>query len=613
MHLKPNARHFIISLSFAALVSAQLFAAQEDPPVYELGNYVVVSTRTPLSAERTSPSISYISADEMDKWQDRGLLDVLFRESGLALAQNGAQGSVGSLFIRGTESRHTALLLDGRRLNPGLSNQFALEHLTIDNLASVQLKRGASSVQYGSSGIGGVVDLRLRSGFDSGELGHIEGEIGSNEYKRGSTGLTYAEDRWAVSFEASALSTDNERENDDYERFSMTQKLDFKLTDTLALELLGRYNDADQEAPGAVSNPSVFARAETENWLVSPGIRYATDELSAHFFYSRSEFNREGVDDFGGPFQFESSVDSDELSLQIDISLAQNVLLTGGANYRSDEPQSSNSPGFGTRFEQTGGYLQLIAPVTEALELRGGIRADHFSEYDDAVTGNAQIVYTIERFQTSIFASVANAYSPPTGQDLIFDGDLATPVDPEESVSYEIGLRKKFEEQKLEVEMVYFRNEIDDLIVFEFDPGTFVFDGFNEEEALTEGVETGFTYEATEKLLLRASYTYLTAENETDDERLVKRPRHTIQASAAFQATEDLRLGLQATSYVDRVGFAGATLDDFVVANLVANWQLSDGLELFARVNNLFDKEYELSAGFPALGRTGFLGVKYKF
>ena len=601
----------LIKLAFAAVASAATAQAEEPLPVYDLDEFVVVSTRTPLSLDRVSPSVSVISADEMDRWQDRRLMDALSREPGLALAQNGAPGSLGSLFIRGTESRHTAILLDGRRLNPGLSNQFALQDLTVDNLGSVQLQRGASSVNYGSSGIGGVIDLRTRSGFDSSEIGHVEGEFGSYSYKRGAAGLTYAEDRWAVSFEASALTTDNERDNDEYERFSITQKIDYKLTDVLSLELVGRYTDVENEFPGPL-NPS-FPQSgydETKDWLVSPGVRYVTEDLSAHFFYSKSEFDSEGI---SGGFPTESSVDSDELSLQVDKSLGDNLILTGGANYRSDKPFSGFDPSFDKTLEQTGGFLQLIAPVTEALELRGGVRADHFSKYDDALTGNAEIIYTIERFQTSIFASVANSYSPPTAVDLIFDGDTSTPVDPEESVSYEIGLRKKFDEQKLEVEIVYFRNEIEDLIVFEFDPNTRVSDGFNEEEALTEGVETGFTYQVTDKLMLSGSYTYLTAENETDDVRLAKRPRHTIQGSADFMATEHLRFGLQAMSYVDRVGFGGATLDDFVVVNLVANWELRDDLEVFARANNLFDKEYELSAGYPSLGRAGYLGVKYEF
>ena len=577
--------------------------------------YLVVATRTPLGLDRVSPSVSYISDEEMELWQDRGLFKTLTRQSGVAVAQNGTAGSVGSFFVRGTESRHTAFLLDGRRLNPGLSNLFAFEHLSVNNLASVQLQKGASSVNYGSSGIGGVVDLRTRSGFDAADAGHVEGEIGSNEYRRGSGGLALAMDRWAVSFEASAMSTENERDNDAYERFASTQRIDYRLTDVLSFELVSHYVDAEKEAPGRTSSPSSFAYGETKNWLVSPGIRYATDKLSVHFFYSRSEFDREGVDDFLNlPFPFESSVVADELGMQVDFTVSKSILLTAGANYRNDEPWTSTRPGFDTHFEQIGGYLQAIIQVNDALELRGGLRGDHFSRYDDALTGRVEAIYSIGSIRTDLFAKVANSYSPPTAQDVIFDDEPSTSVDPEESVSYELGLRKNFEDKGLEIEMVYFRNDIDDLIIFEFDSSTFTNDGFNEDEALTEGIEAGFTYEPLAKnLSIWGSYTYLTAENESAGERLAKRPRHTIQAGVEFEASEELSLGLHATSYIDRVGFGGATLDDFVLVGLVGEWELTGAVNVFARVDNLFDKEYELAAGFPALGRAGYVGARFEF
>lgn len=587
----------------------------DDGPVHELPpQYVMVSTRTPISLERASPSVELIDSEEMEFWQDRGLFDVISRESGLALARNGSVGSVGSLFIRGTESRHTAVLLDGRRLNPGLANQFDLEHLTVDNLSSVQLMKGASSVIYGLSGIGGVIDLRTDSAFDSTDFGHVSHEFGSNDYVRTSGGLDYVGENWGTSLELSALSTENERVNDDYESSSLTHRLDFNISDRFALEFVGRYTDTEKKNPGSVFNPSSFAYGETENWLLSPGFRYSTDDLSVHFFYSRSELKFEGVNDFGGAFPFLSSVDSDEFSLQVDLSLGENMLLTAGANHRVDEPFSSNNASYDTEFKQTGAFLQLIAVVSDSLELRGGLRADEFSEYDDVLTGNLEVIYTIEDWQTGVFAKVANSFSPPTGQDLIFDGDpVTTPVNPEESVSYELGVRKSFDNQQLEIEMVYFRNEIDDLIDFVFDSNTSVFDGFNIDEALTEGVEAGFDYQLNESFFLSGSYTYLTAENETTDERLEKRPRHTIQLSAEYAVTDDVSLGVNATTHVDRIGFNNAVLKDFSVVNLVGSWAVSEEIDVFVRINNLFDKGYELSAGYPSLRRAGYIGARYTF
>ena len=98
--------------------------ASATEPVYELQEYVVVATRTPLGLDRVSPSVSYISLEEMELWQDLQLTDVLEREAGMTVIQSGAKGGQTSLFNRGTESNHTAFFIDGRRLNSGFGNQF---------------------------------------------------------------------------------------------------------------------------------------------------------------------------------------------------------------------------------------------------------------------------------------------------------------------------------------------------------------------------------------------------------------------------------------------------------------------------------------------------------
>ena len=149
----------LVSLTLPVLASE----TEVDPEV--LPDYVVVSTRTSLPLDRVSPSVCYISAGVMEFWQDRRVIDALKRETGVALRSNGAPGSATSLFLRGTESNHTGFFLDGRRLNPTTSGQYDLESLFLNNLGSVQLQKGSSSVNYGSHGIGGVVDLRTEDTF----------------------------------------------------------------------------------------------------------------------------------------------------------------------------------------------------------------------------------------------------------------------------------------------------------------------------------------------------------------------------------------------------------------------------------------------------------------
>ena len=158
--------------------------ATVDEAAGTLPPYVVVSTRTPLGLDRVSPSVDYIGEGEMEFWQDRSLVDSLFRVPGVAIWSNGTAGSLSSLSIRGAESNHTSFFLDGRRLNPGFGNQYDLESLNTDNLGSLQIQRGASSVNYGSSGIGGAVALESRSTLEGDGLsGAVAVEAGSNQFR----------------------------------------------------------------------------------------------------------------------------------------------------------------------------------------------------------------------------------------------------------------------------------------------------------------------------------------------------------------------------------------------------------------------------------------------
>jgi vitamin B12 transporter len=596
---------------------------EEAVAAMDLQPYVVVATRTPLELDRVSPSVSYISAEEMEFWQDRSVVDALERQSGLAVKTNGAPGNLSSLFIRGTESYHTSVFLDGRRLNTGLQNQYNIEHLQVDGLSSAQLQKGASSVNYGSAGIGGVVDLQSKSviGQDT-TLGSVEGEMGSNSYRRVAAGFSYGEQDWGVSFGGSFIETDNERENDEYESISFTTRAEVKLAENLTAELLGMFSDSDNYYPGKIG--SVFSGpgdGKTNDWLVSPGFRYATDEVSVHAFYSYSDY--EYSEDYG-----DDIVETDEFSLQVDYTLDESSLLSAGGVYRNDDVQyvdSYNKVQYNHDMSQAGVWAQLITFVSDDLELRGGVRHDDYSEYDNSTDGSFEAIYTIKDYNLSVFAKVASSYAPPKAVMVATEqvDDQGTPLKPESAMSYELGLRQKLFEDKVTWELVVFRNEIDDLIGYAYPAPNYKLDYYNVDKASINGFEFGVAYAFTPIIDFAFNYTYLSTEGEIYDssagklnkDRLAYRPRHTVNASVNCRPNEVLRLGVHAIGQFDRPGSQYDTKDpeDFVTCALVADWAVSGSVTLFGRVDNLFDKEYDSTVGYPVLGRAAYIGARLSF
>ena len=627
--------------------------ATVDEAAGTLPPYVVVSTRTPLGLDRVSPSVDYIGEGEMEFWQDRSLVDSLFRVPGVAIWSNGTAGSLSSLSIRGAESNHTSFFLDGRRLNPGFGNQYDLESLNTDNLGSLQIQRGASSVNYGSSGIGGAVALESRSTLEGDGLsGAVAVEAGSNQFRNATSSIRYSEGDWGFSAGALALSTDNERANDDFGRESFQGRFDYRIADAWTFELIGQYVESEKGSPGVITNPKADDRQWTTNWLLSPGLRYATDELTVHLFYSRSEslIENDTADFFGAIYQTENEIESDELNAQVDYSLSEEALLTFGAVYRNDRAYNPNLNAYSAflpeapyenRFEQTGLWTQLQWRLCEAIELRAGFRYDSYSDYDDSLNGNLELIYYVTE-KTSLFAKVATSYAPPSALDLAFDEDQAiiddgfggevivpnvTSLNPEESVSYELGIRHDLLDDRMRLSAVLFRNEIDELITFislqdENDPfdsfdDEFGSDTLNVEEATTEGLEFSAEYAPTDWLDLSLAYTYLTATNDSEDRRLAYRPRHLLQFDAIYQANDALSFGANLLGQFERERgrFQQSNLDveDFVVVNLVAEWDVCENWTLFGRVGNLLDESYAPVFGYPALGRAGYIGARFEF
>ena len=578
-------------------------------PVYELLDFVVVATRTPLGLDRVSPSVSYISAEDMETWQDSQLTDVLEREAGLTLISSGAKGAQTSLFTRGTNSDHTSFFIDGRRMSSGFGNHFDLENLQVSGLKSVQVLKGAASVQYGSSNIGGVVDLRTATGLHSNGLeASVQGEFGSNDYSSGGFGLSYGEENWGLQVNGSGLATENERENDDYEAIQQLHRVDVRLNDRLQFEWLSLFNQSDKELPGNLFNPTLQDEQDNTNWLLSPGLRFKVDSFELHAFYSRSGNKLELEKPASNS---EIKVDGDEFNLQADLEASDALLLSSGLLYRNDEAKTT------PWLPQP---LRAVRPVWAGtlagygvLELRGGLRWDHFSEFDEKITGSIEAIYSVSDSGLSLFAKLGSSYAPPSAADIAYDVDTkVTPLEPEESVSYEFGLRQVAFQESLTTSLTVFRNEINELL--DYDSGSF--DTFNVEKARTQGVEFQCDYALGQKTDLHFGYTHLHAVGSNG--RLLRRPRHMVNCSIRHRPAENLSLGISSMGSFDRkdtdpVTFSGVQAKDYFVANLVTDWEVTDQWSLFGRVENLFDKYYEPAAGYPALGRSGYLGARYRF
>ncbi len=628
-------KYFSASLSLWLLAAPYAVSANEEAPEMELEleEFVVVATRTPLKLEQVSPSVEYIGLDSIKFWQSTHLTDLLSRQSGINMKSQGSQGSVTSLFLRGANSDQAALFLDGRRINPTLSGQSNLEFLTVDNLNSVQIQKGASSVNYGTSGIGGVVDMRSAKTLGKKSTqGEISAGIGTNDFQHANLKFTTSTEDWGVSISNSFLSSHNERPNDRIETYNTNIRSDIRLTPYLTAEVIGSFGKAEKQVPGPITSPSPNALNESISWMVSPGIRYENNDFNIHAFYIREIFKFDNT--FNSGYLDETRMRGNTFDFQADYNGISGLTLSLGGLYRNEKirlPMSS----YAEDLSQTGIFTQSLWQLSEAFEIRGGMRYDTFSDYDNDWSWNLEAIHFVPNSELSVFTKIATSYAPPSGQDLAYDSNkdasnnsVNTPLSPEESLSYEIGFRHSFLDEKVKWSLVIFRNDIENLINYVSYPpvgSNYPSDTFNTSSATTQGAEFSLDYELSERLAVTLDYTYLSAvadayigtESKYVEQRLAYRPKHLIQLSARYQPTDALKIGVSVVGQMNRehANFQdyNTEIEDFVIINLVSEYQLSETFSLQGRVDNLLNECYELSQSYPSMGTSIYFGARKQF
>ena len=319
---------------------------KENAPV-NLGKTVVVASRHEENLDDVSPSVSVITVDEIEIKQFRMLSDALASMPGVMVSGAGSPGSNISVFTRGTNSNDTAVLLDGRQLNPGMDGSYEMQRYSLTGLSSVEMLRGAASTLYGANAIGGVIDMRtldplattlpVSSGMaEGGSFGYRGAGVTmvgrSNQFSGGDT------PDFGISFSAFSDAQDGYRPNSDLERTNAVANVQARVTDSLTFETLTEVNQSKPGLPGSVENPSLVDRLDLSGWLVSPRVRFDNgDDFTAHLFYSYSHSNLasdipENAAYFA-PTDTLATTDKQEVTFTDAWKISSAVLLASGYTY----------------------------------------------------------------------------------------------------------------------------------------------------------------------------------------------------------------------------------------------------------------------------------------
>ncbi|MGI9261549.1 MAG: TonB-dependent receptor plug domain-containing protein, partial [Woeseiaceae bacterium] len=578
--------------------------------------------------------------------QARYVSDLLKTVPGFSVSQSGGVGSLTQVRVRGAESNHVLVLIDGVRANdPATGDEFRWEYLTTGDVERVEIVRGPQSALWGSDAVAAVVHVVTNRNQSAPRM-NAYAEGGSNSTgNAGLSGSTGA-DNWSLNGGLEYLDTGgtnvsrtgSEDDGSDVTTISLGGRLDASDALTFAagiraVDAYSQYDPVDFIVTGLPTDGDVATESDTVYANFGGTYHRAdsrlTHRLTARYFESDNRNLVDGAEDSS------SASDRSTFMYQADIGLGEHRLSLA-LEHEATSFEQRGAIGFGDPnqdqdMDVTSFVADFEANTSERLTWLFSARFDDNSDFEDAVTGRASVAYLLSD-NTTLRGNIGTGQKNPTFTERygFFPGQFIgnASLDPEKSTSYEIGVDHTFAQGNWSVSATAFHQDLEDEINgFVFDPVTFLFTADNiDGDSERSGAEFGATWHPSERFDLAASYTY-TDSSEQDVNGIevaeLRRPRHSGSLSMNYRsAGERFKTSFQASYGGTRsdVFFPPfpqpsevVTLSNYWLVDMTVHFQLTDSVSLFARGANLFDEDYEQVYGYRTPGRTGYVGVRTNF
>lgn len=628
---------------FSVLSAANPSRAENSPvspngdQLPEAAPVVVSATRFDIPLDQSPASVTVISSEELEQKQIERVSDALREVPGLAVVQTGTPGQLTSVFTRGLNSAHTQVLIDGIPINQGLAGQFDFANLTTDNIDRIEVVRGPQSTIYGPRALAGAIQIFTKQGTGTPGVTLTE-EGGTYDSFRETIASDGKVGIFDYSIGASRLDTDNARPNNQYRNTAGITDLGLSLTDQMRIGSLFMYSLSDTGNPNSIFNPKPFDNFLTEKWLIGPHLDWKVADWWEHkliFDYDHErQVNDPNFDGFIPGTTFVGPTRAlfrrTQFDYQNDLRPASWLTLTSGfflSHVEAEQERPFVSQAFGPlptfisdRTTEIAGYLEATLTPIHNLILVGGGRVDHFNQFGSVWTYRVASSYKIDQTDTTLHASVATGFSPPSSQDKIFGNNFG--LEPEKDFGWDVGFEQRLWDKRVTFGATYFNNDLSNVIGFD---QTFR-QALNLGAAETQGVETELRATPFAELLLTASYTYLEAEKTSsadvgapEGSRLPRRPRNEVYVSASYLWCHKLRTTIEAKWVNAREElnpfFVGPNFDieDYNFVNIAAEYEINPHIIIYGRVDNLTGEHYSEVFGFPALGTALYGGMKLRF
>lgn len=617
-------------LAFPALASAEEEALTGDQRHAE--TITVIATGSEARVDQLGQPVTVITAQEIQSIQGPDITRVLERVPGLTFTRNGGPGSFTGVRLRGADAEQVLVLVDGVRIEDvsAPSGGFDFGTLTPGGIERIDVLRGSNSVIWGSAAIGGVIAVQSRD-FNGIEA---SAEYGANDSVTADAAAGLSSDLGALTLNGGYTRNDGisaaavGTEPDGFRQWRIGGRGRLNITQDLAIVATARYADSRTDIDG-FGPPTYTVFGDTPEFQTTRqasgrvGLRYSSDFVTLNAGFALFDTKRDYFDPtFGTDPSFGYVGRSERADLTGRLNLPASFTLDFGAD--SEWTRFSGTFDDEVKANLTSGHAMLGRSSGRA-SFAAGVRVDDHNRFGTAWTFGANGSFELTD-DLRLRSSYGEGFKAPTLFQLLSDygnENLAA----ERSKSYDAGLEWGSRNGPLHASATVFRRDSRNLIAFVSCASlnacatrpSGLYDNIG--KARSQGVEVELGARPSDTLQLRATYTYLEARNLTpgnaDNGRdLARRPRHALTMSGDWTTPlAGLTFGADLRMVGDSYDNAANTdrLDGYALATLRASIPLTKAVELYGRIENLFDEGYQTAADYGTWGRSAFIGIRARY
>lgn len=570
--------------------------------------------------------ITVVEREQIDRWQSNSVIDVLRRMPGIDVGQNGGIGQMSSIYVRGAESRHVLILVDGVRLNQAnVSGSSDISQIPLSLVQRIEYIRGPRSSVYGSDAIGGVINILTERKTEGGTLNATMGSHGYQEYD-GSVKQKVG-DRTTLTAAGSYLYTKGydveangntgghpQPDRDGFMNKSLWLGANHDINDNVSIyaRAYGFDNRTAYDAYYDSYNDVLTDTRALFSRTYDGGVKFNRDNYSSSLNTSYNYTKDYDYDPRYGRYGKGSRFTNSE---QYNVQWGNHLLLgngsVGGGIDWQRQSIKAGSNGFPNKehFDNTGLYLTGQQKLGEIIA-EASVRSDNHSEYGWHTTWQTNLGWEfVEGYR--VIGGYGTAFKAPTLMQLYSEWGSNPDLQPEKSKQWEGGFEGLT--GPLAWRVTAYRNDIDSLIQGESNNP---YRNYNVGKALIKGAE--FTGEMDTWFFHHTfNYQYIDARNKETHQRLDRRARQQLKYQLDWQV-EKLDMGVTYQYIGQRTDkdygtYENVSLGGVSLWDLTASYPITSHLSIRGRIANLFDKDYETAYGYRTPGREYFLTGSYNF